>query len=85
MRPDRQAQIDDFLVELTTIVVDNCTNNHSTTSSIPDTAVYPTHTAVPELPGSEFGLQWKQHACAARDLAKSGQGYWDPVERQVQQ
>ena len=61
------------------------TNNHSTTRSIPDTAVYPTHTAVPELPGSGFDFQWKPHACAARDLAKSGQGYWDPVELQVQQ
>ena len=29
--------------------------------------------------------QWKQHASAARDLAKSGQGYQDPVERQVRQ
>ena len=61
------------------------TNNHSTTRSIPDTAVYPTHTAVPELSGSGFDFQWKPHACAERDLAKSGQGYWDPVELQVRQ
>ena len=61
------------------------TNNHSTTRSIPDTAVYPTHTAVPELSGSGFQFQWKLHASAARGLAKSGQGYQDPVERQVRQ
>ena len=54
------------------------TNHHSTTSSISDTAVYTKpNTAVP---GS--GFQWKQNASAARDLAKSGQGYPDPVERQ---
>ena len=52
------------------------TNNHSTTSSIPVTAVYTKpSTAVPELPGSGFEFQWKLHACAQRDLAKFGQGY----------
>ena len=56
------------------------TNHHSTTSSIPDTAVYTKpSTAVPEL---RSGFQWKQDASAARDLAKAGQGYLDPVERQ---
>ena len=56
------------------------TNNHSTTSSISDTAVYTKpSTVVPEL---KSGFQWKQDASAARGLAKSGQGYPDPVERQ---
>ena len=50
------------------------TNYHSTTRSIPDTAEYPTHTAVPEFSGSGFEFQWK-HACMQQDLAKSGQGY----------
>jgi len=35
------------------------------------------NTAVPES-----GFQWKQDASVARDLAKAGQGYPDPVEQQ---
>ena len=55
------------------------TNTHSTTSYISDTAGY-TKPSTAE-PGS--GFQWKHmHACTARDLAKSGQGYPDPVEQQ---
>ena len=61
------------------------TNNHSTTRSIPDTAVYPNYkcTAVlivcSQATYSRIRIQfqwnqWKQHASAARDLAKSGQG-----------
>ena len=51
------------------------TNNHSTTRSIPDTAVYPNYSD-PNSSSSGSSMHPRRGAC---------QGYQDPVERQVRQ